>query len=179
MKSLLSILLLASPVLWSQSRSKSLTATDSADKVVLLKSLGDDECGNPLTESMLWTSIGGTAIRISSDCTVDLLLDNDEISKVRFAMISFPGNASFELLDSLNQMVLERRVEVWANPSQLDSHQVTGRIFVGSQEINLVLLEKGWASYQAPDSSEYSWYVPCTYRKAEFRAKKNRRGIWH
>jgi endonuclease YncB( thermonuclease family) len=166
--------------LFGQSPSKTQTNYDTTTTIVRAV-INKDECGNPLTESMLWSSIEGEIVKVSDNHILDLLMKNGRTVKVLFAMITFPEtNDSIRTtsFDSLVALALHKNVEVLINPFHNDSSQVSGRVIIQSKEVNQILLEKGWASYHAPDSMEFGWYIPCVYQKMEIKAKQKGYGFW-
>ncbi len=155
-----------------------LDTVTTTGKVVI----NQDECGDPLTESMLWTSIEGEVDKVSNNHILDLLLKNGRTVKVLLAMITFPEtNDSINALSSetLMALIFHKKGEVLIDPFHNDSTRTIGRVFAHSKEVNLILLEKGLASFYTSDSSQYfGWYIPCVYRKAEQLAKQKGYGIW-
>src|ERR671926_184461 len=76
----------------------------SPDLSRLLKFEHEDQCGNPLYESMLWVEIKGRAVEVPDGSTIVILLDNNTRKRVHLVAIEAPdrktetGKAAHKML---------------------------------------------------------------------------------
>ena len=154
------------------------TGHDSADTI---KFQYQEECGNPIRESMLWATLDGRVLSVLNDSTLEFATGDSEIRLVRLAMIHPPDQSEETLAECrlfLGSEVLGKSVTILLDPNDHDSLQFEARVIIANREINQVMLEAGIASYRPPRDNRFSWYIPCVYRVLERRARENHLGIW-
>lgn len=157
-------------------------------KVVPFDQHQNDPCGNPLKESMVWTSVSGRVVRVVDGDTLIISIQDKRRKTVHLVGIDSPGE---ELREEsriyLEQMALDTDVEVLLNPSHWDSKQpkpaeITGVVYIRSgsgMDANLAMIEAGMARYKKPKPYEMSNYSECRYKNAETKAREAKRGLWH
>jgi endonuclease YncB( thermonuclease family) len=149
----------------------------------------DDPCGNPLIESQLWESVEGRIVSVEDGSTLLLAATKDH-RRLRVHVVGVAvaqqGPLSDQARGQVTEMVLNKRVRVWVNPSdwgflKRKPVEVTGVVHlqVGAEtDVGLSLLTKGLARTEEPHPYKISRYTFCKYREAEREAKSNKLGIW-
>lgn len=137
----------------------------------------EDECGDPLMESMVWSSVSGTVVRIIDGDSFELRTEDGgkRIVKLVAIDVSSPKYATSVLL---SDMLLNRKVDVLVNPSNDKAHTLIGVVHLGSEDVNRELLEIGAAQYKTPEAYAVSEYTACVYRVVERKAREAGKGIW-
>ena len=137
----------------------------------------EDKCGNPEVESMMWTLIKGTVIKIIDGDTINVLTKDNERKHVDLVAVdaSVAGHSAQRML---TELVLNRQVEVEFNPSNIKYKKVTGVVNVAGADVNRELIKAGAARYKEPESYTVSNYTACVYRVTENEAREAKRGFW-
>jgi micrococcal nuclease len=159
----------------------------SQDNITLKTILNheNDPCGDPYKESMTWTSIGGKVVKVLDGDTVIIATPDKNQVKVHLVGIGAPEDSKLRS-DSrlfLEKMALNTNVDVVVNPSysykEPKPNEVTGIVHVNDvKDANLAMIESGMARYKAPNPYEMSGYIACRYKKAEDKAREEKRGLW-
>ena len=169
----IAFLLLSSLCSWAQSsegQNESLPKAPSFEY--------EDKCGDPLVESMLWQSFEGTVIKITGGDTVIVLAEGNKRRKVRLAAIDATRSENAARL-LLTNLILNQRVEVLVNPSNIDARNLTGVVYsLKHEEVNRELIKAGAARYKEPLPYDMSRYQACVYRVIENETKEAKRGLW-
>lgn len=153
----------------------------SPDLSQLLKFEHEDQCGNPLYESMLWFGIKGRAVEVPDGSTIVILLDNNIRKRVHLVAIEAPnrkteaGKAAHKMLI---QFALGKTVSVLVNPSNAKAKELTGVVDVVGMTLNQKMIELGLVRYKTPEAYSMSGYTSCIYRIIETEAQKAKRGLW-
>ena len=122
-----------------------------------------EECGNPVMESMSWVIVKGKIASVGADGSLDLIRPPH---KVHLVSVDAGGEAARKYLKSL----VGKRAEVWVAMSAFDKYEVTGVVYVGKVEVNRALLASGVARYVQPAPYTVSDYTDCLYRIAARQA---------
>ena len=137
----------------------------------------EDECGDPMVESMVWISIEGTVVEVIDGDLVKLLDNRGKQRMVNLVAIdvSSAKNAARSLL---SELVLNRKVDVLVNPSDSEGYTLVGVVHLSVKDINRELLEVGAAKYKEPPFYSVSRYTACVYRIVEKKAREAEKGVW-
>ena len=137
----------------------------------------EDECGNPLVESMLWMSVEGRVIKVVDGDTI--VVQTKDNKRKRVNLVAVDAAAGQEVARSLlYRLVLNRSVSVLVNPSNIDSSAVVGVVHTKEKDVNRELLESGVVKYRKPESYSVSDYTACVYRIVERKAREAKKGLW-
>ncbi len=152
-------------------------SSSTPGKIQVLKARYEDQCGNPLYESMAWSMVIGRVIKVLDGNTITIVLDNKTRKRVHLAATTAPdlkqdtGKAAHKMLTKL---VLGKRVWVMVNPSNAKAGEFTGVI----DGVNEKMIELGLVHYKQPAPYTMSNYTACVYRIIETEAQKAKRGLW-
>ena len=139
----------------------------------------EDKCGNPLVESMLWQSFEGTVIKITGGDTIVVLAKGNKRKRVRLAAIDTTRSENAARL-LLTNLILNQRVEVLVNPSNINSKNLSAVVYSAKhEEINRELIKAGAAKYKEPLPYSMSNYKACVYRVIENETREAKRGLWN
>lgn len=136
----------------------------------------EDECGNPLEESMAWRSVEGKVIRVVDGDTIIVQTNDGKRKRVNLVAIDATGNMIIAR-NLLSELVLNRSVTVSVNPSTSEASTVVGVVHLNG-DINRVLLESGEVKYSEPEFYSMSRYTACVYRIVERKARETKKGLW-
>lgn len=137
----------------------------------------ENECGNPVVESMLWLLIEGTVVKIIDGDSVKLRINNGELRTVN--LVAIDASPAKEVARGLlSEMVLNRKVHVLVNPSKSQAHTLVGVLHLGVEDVNSELLKAGAVKYQTPPPYSVSNYTACGYRIVERIAREAKKGMW-
>jgi len=146
----------------------------------------NDPCGDPRRESMAWAGIEGKVVKVSDGDTVIISIRDKNQVTVHLVGAEAPKDSKLRS-DSrlyLEKMALNSNVLVLVNPSDWDfkkpkPNEVTGVVNIGNvKDANLAMIESGMARYKAPNPYEMSDSTACRYKKAEDKAREEKRGLW-
>jgi endonuclease YncB( thermonuclease family) len=146
-------------------------------KLQLSKAMYEDQCGNPLYESMAWSMVTGKVVEVVDGSTITIVLDNKTRRRIHLAAVAAPdikeefGKAARKMLKNL---VLGKQVRVLVNPSNDKAEELTGDIF----GVNQKLIEMGMVRYKQPAPYTISNYMACVYQIIEAEAQNAKRGLW-
>jgi endonuclease YncB( thermonuclease family) len=152
-------------------------AQSTSETLVRLSTEYKDECGDPAYESMAWSSVEGTGVKIIDGSSIIILTKNNERRRVNLVAVDASASDS-AARRQLKAMVLKSRVEVLVNPSEYAAKTVTGVVYALGKDVNLELIKAGAAKYKEPKSYAVSSFTSCVYRINEHRAREARRGLW-
>ena len=137
----------------------------------------EDECGNPMIESMLWFSVEGTVIKVVDGDTI--IVQTEDNKRKRVNLVAVDAGASQNLARNLlSGLVLNSPVSVLVNPSNIKSSTVVGVVHTQQKDVNRALLESGVVKYRKPESYSVSDYTACGYRIVERKAREAKKGLW-
>jgi endonuclease YncB( thermonuclease family) len=156
------------------------------------KPIGDfshDPCGNPLLESQLWHSIDGRVVSVKDGRTILIVAAEDQRRlRVNLAGIAAVHRGTYSDLTKrhVTEMILNKAIAVWVNPSKWDFSkkkptEVTGVVYsqeTAQTDVGLSLIGDGLARAEQPRPYTMSNYTFCRYRLAESEARIKMLGIW-
>jgi len=165
----------------------------------------NSECGNPLTESQLYSYRFGRVIRITDDNKIVVKVtnsSNDWNSEHEYksedqkgqklvrprvftvSLVDIDHNVNVHAISAfLKENILNQEVTITGNLPKKDQKNLSGLIrFIKDnkfEEVSKYLLENGIAKFK---SSDFTNLVPmgavCELERAEAQAKQNKVGIW-
>lgn len=146
----------------------------------------NDPCGSPLVESQLWESVEGKIVAVADGSTlVTAVTKGHRRVKVHLVGVAVEqrGPLADQARGHVKEMVVNKLVEVWVNPSNWSSlkrkpAEVTGTVLLQGADVGLSLLTTGLARTAEPAPYKMSHYTFCKYREAETESKSNKLGIW-
>jgi endonuclease YncB( thermonuclease family) len=136
-----------------------------------------DKCPNPVYESMAWSSIEGTVVKVIDGDSIIVLTKDKERKQIDLAAIDASTSKALSRRE-LTELVLNREVEVWVSSRKFESKRVDGVVHVRGKDVNRELLKAGSVKYKKPKSYSMSSYKDCVYRIIEGEARDARRGLW-
>ena len=147
-----------------------------------------DPCGDPRAESMAWSPVEGMVEEVTTGDVVILSLPGKKRLRVSLVGIGAPALSEpfgRESQKSLADLVLNKSVEVWVNPSNWSfkrkkPSRVVGVVYIrdGMTDANLEQVKSGMAKHKDAESYTMSNYTECQYVNAEGEARAARRGLW-
>jgi endonuclease YncB( thermonuclease family) len=172
--------------LWGFPTALALTKGDaqnplSKDKIELSTFRYQDQCGNPIYESMLWSIVMGTVVEVIDGSTMTVRLGDKSERRLHLVAVAAPQiedkfwNAARAKLTSL---ALNQTVSILVNTSKDKDKELWGVVQVKAQDINEVMLEEGLGRFRKPEAYAISSYTACVYRLVEGEAQKAKRGLW-
>jgi endonuclease YncB( thermonuclease family) len=138
----------------------------------------ENECGSPVIESMAWSSVKGTVVRVIDGNSMKLVTNDGDNRIVNLVAID-TSSAKDAAYSRLSRLVLNRKVEVLVNPSKSKDHRLVGVVSLSRMDVNRELLEAGFAEYKEPPSYSVSGYTACSYRIVESKAREAKKGMWY
>jgi endonuclease YncB( thermonuclease family) len=171
---------------WSFPTALALTKGDvqnppSKDKIEVLPFRYQDQCGNPLYESMVWSIVWGTVVEVIDGRTMTIRLGDK--SKRRLHLVAVVAPQIEDKLwaaarAKLTSMALNQTVSIWVNHGKDKDKELWGVVYVKAKDINEVMLEEGLGRFRDPEDYSISSYTACVYRLVEGEARKAKRGLW-
>lgn len=137
----------------------------------------EDECGNPVEESMAWSLIEGKVVRVFGGDSFELLDNKGEHRIVKLVAID-TSSAKDVAWSLLSRLLLDQKVDVLVNPSDDKGRTLVGVVQLSMKDVNRELLAVGAARYKEPAAYTVSGYTACVYRIVEKKAREARKGIW-
>jgi len=133
-------------------------------------------------------AVKGTVSRVVDGHTILLTItDDDQVLGVHLAGVALARGSPFskKARELLEEKLLNRAVEVWVSPDKWDfekhAKKVTGVVHVGdglSNDVGLLLLNRGLVRFKRPRPYTASAYTACHYRLAETEAQSKKLGLW-
>jgi endonuclease YncB( thermonuclease family) len=172
--------------LWSFPTTLALTEGDAQnplpkDKIELPTFRYQDQCGNPLYESMAWSMVMGTVVEVIDGSTMTIRLGDKSERRLHLAAVVAPQIEDkfwAAARAKLTRLALNQTVSILVNPSNDKDKELWGVVHVKAQDINEVMLEEGLGRFRKPEAYAISSYTACVYRLVEGEARKAKRGLW-
>jgi endonuclease YncB( thermonuclease family) len=172
--------------LWSFLTALALTEGDaqnplSKDKIELATIRYQDQCGNPLYESMAWSMVTATVVEVIDGSTMTIRLGDKSKRRLHLAAVVAPqieDKLWAAARAKLTSLALNQTVSILVNPSNDKDKELWGVVHVKAQDINEVMLEEGLGRFREPEAYAISSYTACVYRLVEGEARKAKRGLW-
>ncbi|HEX2329269.1 MAG TPA: thermonuclease family protein [Candidatus Angelobacter sp.] len=141
-----------------------------------------ERCVNPLMESQGWLIFKGKVIEVIDGRTVVVAVqDSRRKVQVQLAGLNLATSREYRerSRERLGQIVLNRSVEVWVNPTVWEKQplQVTAVMYAPG-DAGLSLVASGLAIFAQPPLYTMSQYAECQYRNAEREARVHGIGFW-
>ncbi|HVG32215.1 MAG TPA: thermonuclease family protein [Pyrinomonadaceae bacterium] len=147
------------------------------DAPISLRFEYEDKCGSPLVESMIWSLVEGTVIKVVDGDTILMLTKENKRRRIDLAAVDASA-ADDAARRMLNELVLNRAVNVLVNPSNVKSKKVSGVVKTVGADVNRALIQAGAARYKEPAPYSMSNHASCVYRITESEAREAKRGLW-
>jgi endonuclease YncB( thermonuclease family) len=172
--------------LWSFPTALALTEGDaqkplSKDKNELPTFRYQDQCGNPVYESMVWSIVIGTVVEVIDGSTMTIRLGDKSERRLHLVAVVAPQIEDkfwAAARAKLTSLALNRAVLILVNTSKDKDKELWGVVHVKAQDINEVMLEEGLGRFRKPEAYAISSYTACVYRLVEGEARKAKRGLW-
>ncbi|MFZ0956272.1 MAG: hypothetical protein WAN60_08005 [Candidatus Sulfotelmatobacter sp.] len=136
------------------SRAEAQNSTNSKPSI----DFSNDPCGSPLVESQLWESVEGKIVSVADGSTLLTAVTKGH-RRIRVHVVGIAveqhGPLADEARRQVTEMVVNKLVEVWVNPSDWSSlkrkpAEVTGTVLLQGADVGLSLLTTGLARTSEP-----------------------------
>lgn len=150
-----------------------------------------DPCGDASMVSQAYAGISGRIVGVQDAVTLLVAVDNRYLPdsfkpalycspagcRVRLVNLDAPATHSAEAARKLATL-LKKRVMLSVSPVQNTDGSLNALVGVDVRDINEEQLAAGLATYRDFGPYAVDWYVECTYKSAQEKAKAERRGVW-
>lgn len=138
-----------------------------------------DECINPMVESMSWYGMEGTVTNVISG--EEIVVRSQDGRSTHVVLVGLDGEHDApSAARALAKLVQDKRVSVSFNP-RAGEGALLGRVHLEDEnylDVNREMLRSGLVRFKEPPFYSVSEYSKCLYKIAEREARQAKRGLW-
>lgn len=129
-----------------------------------------EECGNPMVESVSFFAVEGSAGEVTSPRSFRLHSNDGRLVHVIVPNLGEPFHPA--AADELRRLLAGKPVTVLVGMEAREDPEITGQVHAGTEDVSTLMLRAGMAAYTDAPAYKLSSYSECLHRIAAREAKR-------